>query len=96
MADPFYRSKLWSALRTKALSRDRYVCSVCGVRCLGKRLGLPSPVVDHIRSRRSGGADTLDNLTTMCLPCHNTKTKYVDLNNKEVIDINGYPPGWGG
>jgi 5-methylcytosine-specific restriction enzyme A len=58
-ADPFYRSGLWLRLRQAALQRD-------GGRCVVPGCGAPAVVVDHIRSRRTGGPDTLANLRCLC------------------------------
>ena len=35
---------------------------------------------DHIKPKHKGGLDTLDNLQTLCLKCHQEKT-YIDLNS---------------
>ncbi|MFC0411072.1 HNH endonuclease [Roseomonas elaeocarpi] len=59
LRDPFYVSPEWLALRKQALQRDRNTCVVpgCGQRAV---------VVDHIVSRRRGGADSLTNLRSLC------------------------------
>jgi 5-methylcytosine-specific restriction endonuclease McrA len=56
-ADPFYASPDWKALRHACLERDGWRCVMCGQ---------PAIVADHILSRRSGGADTLANLRSLC------------------------------
>ncbi|WP_307139874.1 HNH endonuclease [Pseudoroseomonas cervicalis] len=63
--DPFYRSPFWRALRASALKRDGHRCTTPGCGST-KRL-----TVDHIVSRRAGGADTLPNLITRCQDCDN-------------------------
>jgi 5-methylcytosine-specific restriction endonuclease McrA len=59
MSDLYYRSKAWRALRQAALLRDLYRCVVPGCRRRAVR-------VDHIVARKDGGADTLDNLRSLC------------------------------
>jgi 5-methylcytosine-specific restriction protein A len=62
--DSFYASPFWRALRKQALERDRYQCSAPG--CTRK-----ATIVDHIVSRRLGGADALSNLRSLCVACDN-------------------------
>lgn len=59
MTDPFYRSPAWRRLRAARLRLDRHTCVVpgCGQRAV---------VVDHVISRRAGGADALPNLRSLC------------------------------
>jgi 5-methylcytosine-specific restriction endonuclease McrA len=66
-ADPFYASNEWRELR-RAVLRANPVCAVPG--CGGR-----ATHVDHIRSRRAGGA-ALDpsNLQALCHSCHSRKT----------------------
>src|SRR5262245_24453944 len=58
-ADPYYWSKQWLALRQAALRRDHYTCTVPGCRDKATH-------VDHIVTRKLGGADTLSNLRSLC------------------------------
>jgi 5-methylcytosine-specific restriction endonuclease McrA len=57
--DPYYRTPEWRQLRTAALKRDRFTCTVPG--CKEK-----ATHVDHITSRRNGGTNTLGNLRSLC------------------------------
>jgi 5-methylcytosine-specific restriction endonuclease McrA len=57
--DPFYKSARWQRLRKAALARDLFTCVVPGC-------GQPAVAVDHIRSRRADGTDTLGNLRSLC------------------------------
>lgn len=59
MADSYYKTKAWLSLRKAALRRDLYTCVVPGC-------GQPAYAVDHVKRRRDGGADTLDNLRSLC------------------------------
>lgn len=61
--DRYYGSAAWKRLREQALQRDGHRCTAVddGVRCIE-----PGVVVDHKHERRDGGADTIDNLRTLC------------------------------
>jgi 5-methylcytosine-specific restriction endonuclease McrA len=65
--DPYYRSPHWHNLRSAALQRDRWRCTVEG--CNAK-----ARCVDHVVSRRTGGSDTLDNVRSLCAR-HDNETK---------------------
>jgi 5-methylcytosine-specific restriction endonuclease McrA len=60
--DRFYASKEWRRLRTARLQIDRYRCVVCGY---------PAEIVDHILSRKAGGANEIENLRSFCRSCDN-------------------------
>ena len=93
--EQYYQSAEWGAVRVRVLRRDRYTCSLCGQRALGKRVNGLSPVVDHIVPRAQGGSDAPHNLRVLCLPCHNKKTAHVDYNTKDEVGLDGYPVnGW--
>ncbi len=57
---------VWSKTRKFALARDRNRCQLAipGV-CL-----VVATEVDHILPRALGGDDALDNLRSVCRPCH--------------------------
>lgn len=57
--DPYYSTPQWRTLRAQALARDGYHCTVPG--CPDR-----ATTVDHIRSRKRGGADVLHNLRSLC------------------------------
>lgn len=68
----FYKNNDWKRVRVQALARDHGLC----LHCLSKKLLVKADMVDHIipikvnwRLRLS-----LDNLQSLCNPCHNTKT----------------------
>ncbi|MFA7279800.1 MAG: HNH endonuclease, partial [Sterolibacterium sp.] len=61
-ADSFYSSAEWKGLRLECLRRDRFICVKCGA---------PAKVADHITSRKDGGADSLENLRSLCRTCDN-------------------------
>ena len=56
---------VWLVLREEALKRDHYRCR----KCLRERPDVQLQV-HHIIERRKGGADTVDNLRTECVECH--------------------------
>jgi group II intron reverse transcriptase/maturase len=60
-------------LRRQALERDGYRCRSCGT-----PVDLTTSECDHIRPvhrfRRPVDANTLENLETLCIPCHEQKT----------------------
>ena len=74
--DPFYSRPDWMKLRLAVLRRDDWVCNECGVRCLGKKKGSPSPAVDHKKPRKEFPELAMDmgNLQTLCVSCHSRKT----------------------
>ena len=90
----YYLSKEWEVLRLQALRAAGWRCQDCGVGVRGAKAGQSRPVVDHVVNRKQGGADTLANLRVLCLPCHNKKTAWVDLNDRVGVNVNGFPPGW--
>lgn len=60
-------------LRPLCLARDHYTCQAPGC-------GYHDPTgrtlhADHIHNQARGGARVLDNLQTLCIPCHNRKTQ---------------------
>ena len=94
VANPFYKSREWMDLRDKTLKRDRYICQMCGVRCLGKKKDLPSPQVDHIETIRDRWDLRLtpSNLRVLCKPCHSKHTILGEIGKrKPEIGIDGYP-----
>lgn len=70
-ADPFYQRPAWRRFRASVL-RTRPLCEVPGC-------GMVSTQVDHVISRRRGGAD-LDaaNVQALCASCHSAKTALHD------------------
>lgn len=57
------RSRAWSELRDKILSRDDHACQFCFA--INTRLD-----IHHIMPSRKGGDDTPENLITLCSYCH--------------------------
>lgn len=69
----FYRSKLWSNLRYRCLTRDNYICLYCLAR---GRVTANSKIADHIIpiEAKPELKAVLGNLATSCRDCHNLKT----------------------
>lgn len=61
-----------SGLQQQCFRRDNWTCQECGYR--GRR-GDGTLHADHIHNRARGGQHNLANLTTLCKPCHDTKTR---------------------
>lgn len=63
----------WEKVRAEALERDGYICQ----HCLKKGYVTPGKHVDHIipfHVKNDPLRLALDNLQTLCQPCHNKKT----------------------
>lgn len=61
----------WRRVRLLALKRDKYLC----VHCLAAGRVTSAFDVDHIIALCDGGARLdIDNLASLCRPCHRTKT----------------------
>jgi 5-methylcytosine-specific restriction protein A len=57
---------LWSATRKLALARDAHRCQLR----IREICTIDATEVDHILPRALGGTDDLDNLRSVCRPCH--------------------------
>lgn len=57
----------WVAVRKRVFERDGHACVLCG--CTD---GLEC---DHIREVRKGGRPEMDNLRTLCAPCHRNRSR---------------------
>jgi 5-methylcytosine-specific restriction enzyme A len=67
----FYNSAAWQRLRIMQLQREP-LCRMCATRGLNMAMAY---VVDHIVPRSRGGNPlALDNLQSLCAPCHSAKT----------------------
>ncbi len=74
--DEYYGDN-WAKQRRKALRRDNYECQRCGITQSEHRnqtdIGLDVHHKTPIRTFQSPeGANTLDNLVTLCRSCHNS------------------------
>ena len=70
-ADPFYQRASWRRFRASVLGA-RPICEMPGC-------GIAATNVDHIVSRRRGGADfDPANVQALCASCHSTKTALRD------------------
>ncbi len=62
----------WKQLATSCYERDGYVCQNCGRDCSDEARKREGHRIQahHVQPRRVGGEDVLENLTTLCMPCH--------------------------
>lgn len=60
----YYQSSEWRALRRACLDRDHSRCVVC--------TDTYRLTAHHIHARELGGADAIENLTTLCGRCHSS------------------------
>ncbi|MGD9099865.1 MAG: reverse transcriptase domain-containing protein [Anaerolineae bacterium] len=58
----------WQELRRQVLQRDGYACQLCA--------STSKPEIHHIKPRREGGTDSLENLITWCEDCHVQRDAY--------------------
>ena len=61
----FYNTPEWRRLRRECLYRDRYTCHRCD-----KRMKSADLTAHHLIPRMDDGPDILENLITLCGPCH--------------------------
>jgi len=63
----------WQQVRVRALKRDKYLCQMC----LADGRVTPAVDVDHITPIRADSSRRLDldNLQSLCRPCHRAKTE---------------------
>jgi len=62
----FYHTDEWKALRKECLRRDRNKCQ----RCYKHHARGFNLTAHHIIPRLEGGADKIENLIALCVPCH--------------------------
>jgi len=80
----------WRYRRMECLIRDVYECQDCGE--LGGPKGDAILEAHHKVPVHSGGSDELDNLTTLCYPCHSKRhSESVEdsdrLNMSELVGV---------
>lgn len=70
------------------LTRDDHLCQAC----LSHDRVTVANQVDHIVPRAKGGSDDMDNLQSLCKPCHDGKT-VIDNGGKpkQTIGLDGWP-----
>jgi len=80
------RKKLNAYVRSRVLKRDDMTCNGCGFQA-----DLMSQVeVDHILPIAKGGQTELDNLHTLCVPCHRLKTRRQVSRRARVNPLTGF------
>ena len=92
----------WVKLREIVLKRDAYLCQECLRNDRPTPLGIKphDHAIDHITPKARGGTDDLDNLESLCAPCHDAKsaTEHGSGRAKVIISPDGWPTGpkrWG-
>lgn len=73
----------------RCFRRDHWTCQSCGYespRRDGRDLH-----ADHVRNLAAGGARTLENLQTLCVPCHKAKTQVESKAGRRII-VRRRPP----
>lgn len=87
--------RIWKKARAAALHRDMGLCVDCRKR---GRITLAEHV-DHIVREADGGTHDLENLQSLCRPCHEAKTAIENGGKDMACDENGIPinanPYWG-
>ena len=78
----------WDKLRKTVLERDGYLCQPC----LKRDRPTAAKMVDHIRPKAKGGTDDLENLQSICAPCHLDKTlRENGRRRKRAFGFDGWP-----
>ena len=65
--DAYYSSAAWRSIREACLARDGYRCRLCNS---------PDDLQAHHRSYARFGHEDVDDLTTLCAPCHDLVTDH--------------------
>jgi 5-methylcytosine-specific restriction protein A len=80
----------WDKIRKLVLVRDKHLCQPC----LRSNKPTAGSQVDHITPKAKGGTDDMDNLETICDPCHKAKTARdngKEYKPKRTTGIDGWP-----
>ena len=67
----------WKRRRQEVYERDGWICRECDNHCTNRK-GPDSKrwiQAHHIRARRDGGGDGMDNLVTLCMECHHREER---------------------
>lgn len=85
--DPYYQTQAWRELRARhregftdvnGFRLSNRFCIECYKEC--KRLVLGA-TADHVKARKDGGTDTLDNLQTLC-ESHDGRKRAIERQNR--------------
>lgn len=85
------KGKAYSAFRKEVYERENGVCQECETYAplfdvYGQFNEFTCGHVSHIKSRGSGGSDTLDNVKWKCFKCHNIKEHGPKWSKKAVLE----------
>jgi 5-methylcytosine-specific restriction enzyme A len=61
----------WVKIRSQRLAIDDHMCQIC----LSMGRYTMASQVDHVINKASGGTDHINNLQSVCAPCHKLKTQ---------------------
>ena len=75
----FYNSGFWRRLRNRKL-RMNPLCE----HCQANNDVVLAQMVDHIVERKDGGADSIENLQSLCNACHEKKTDRFKRNKQDL------------
>jgi 5-methylcytosine-specific restriction endonuclease McrA len=64
----------WTDLKRQALERDNWTCRICKAVCTPTTCQVDH-IVQYNRYKRPVDANRLENLWTLCIPCHKRKTE---------------------
>jgi len=83
-----YKHPSWEAIRRAVLARDGHKCSYCGVPLAKGRKGTHAAVVDHTApvSLAPNLAFDLNNLKSVCKPCHDGPVKSAEMRGGDNLD----------
>jgi hypothetical protein len=79
---PEERAPLAGPVRLGVLLRDSFRCAHCG---FSVRRELAE--VDHIRPWSAGGSDFTSNLRTMCSPCNQARSNFIDADETPRLPV---------
>ena len=71
----FYSTQTWKSIRKSKLIANPFCEQQLSDGTICNAIATD---VDHITARSADGADTLDNLRSLCHPCHSRKTIAID------------------
>jgi hypothetical protein len=96
----FYSTPAWRKLRAEVKKKWRAMglpCAVCGQPLVwGGSEARGAVIVDHIMNRKKYPHLALEPTNTQCVchACNTKKAAYVEHNDREPIDDDGYPASW--
>ena len=84
--------RAWEKTRIRIFKRDKYLCQTCLKRGILTPIDEHTGQIDHITPLSRRGTDADNNLQSLCIPCHEDKTR-AENSDKVEYDIDGMPVG---